>query len=221
MRLRIPRYAIANLMGDLLQSGYERQQALLTKVQGAIVEIAATKDLLETKMNEGRVKLTQLEDQARYALKNGNENLARQTLRRRQMVVRELRTLEGQVQQVEREAQRLSLIEQRLGTQIETFHTRQAVIAARYSTAEAQVRINEAVHGVSQELSELGSELEQAEQKTERMQARADAIDHLVEEGILEVPTAPTGDSVERELAQFDVAREVEEQLAALKRQLE
>ena len=128
-----------------------------------------------------------------------------------------LQTLEAQVQEVEQEEQRLTLVEQRLATHIEAFHARQEVIAARYSAAEAQVRINEQLSGVTQELADLGVALERAEQKAEYMQARASAIDQLVDAGILDVPGLPGGDAAERQLSQLDAGQAVEAQLAAMK----
>ena len=79
---------------------------------------------------------------------------------------------------------------------------------------------SEAFSGVSQELSELGRALEQVEEKSEQMQARAAAIDRLVDDGILDAPALPPGDAVGRHFAQLDIARDVDEQLAALRREL-
>jgi phage shock protein A len=104
--------------------------------------------------------------------------------------------------------------------QIEAFHAQLEVIQARYSAAEAQVRMQEVLTGISQELADLGTALQQAEEKTEHMQARASAIDQLVEAGVRETPGLHAGDSFERQLAKLDVGRAVEDQLAALKREV-
>lgn len=207
-----PRQTFAN--------AYGRQRELLLDVQRALVDIAATKRRLETKVGEVQAKLPQLQDRARHALVDGREDVARLALQRRKIAQIELQTLEGQVQEVAHEEQRLSLTEHRLSTQIEAFHARQELIAARYSAAEAQVRIQEAFSGVSQELSELGRALEQAEEKSEQMQARAAAIDRLVEDGILDTPALPAGNSVQHQFAQLEIASDVEEQLAALRKEL-
>jgi phage shock protein A len=200
---------------------YQRHRESLLKVQQALADVGAAKSRLETKTGEVRLKLPQLEDQARRALLGGREDLARVALRRRQVAAVELRTLEEQLRDVEQEEQRLALVEQRLATQIETFYARQEVLEARYSAAAAQVQINEALGGVSAELADLGSALERAEEKTERMQARASAIDRLIDEGILEAPGAAKAETLERLLGPVDVTQAVEEQLAALRSQLE
>src|SRR5207248_695959 len=78
------------------------------------------------------------------------------------------------------------------------------VVMARYNAAEAQVRINEAVTGVSQEFADLTAALARAEEKTEDMQARASAIDRLVQEGILD--SGLTSDGADAIAAQLPAA---------------
>jgi phage shock protein A len=206
-----PRHTFAN--------AYQRQRELLAKVQRALLDISTTKQRLETKTAEVRAKLPKLQERARGSLVEGREDLARLALQRRQVAMVEVQVLEEQVQEVENEEQRLSLTEQRLSTQLEAFFARQELIAARYSAAEAQVRIHEAFSGVSHELSELGRALEKAEEKSVRMQARATAIDRLIEDGILNAPVAV--DSMDKQFLELDIANDVEVQLAALKQQLD
>ena len=207
-----PRQTFAN--------AYQRQRDLLARVQQALVEVGGSKQKLDAKAVEVRAKLPDLEEQARRSLIAGREDLARLALQRRQVATIELQSLEQQVREVEQEEQRLSLMEQRLAMQIEAFHAQLEVIAARYSAAEAQVRMQEVLTGISEELADLGTALRQAEEKTEHMQARASAIDQLVEAGVLEMPGLAAGDAFERQLAQLDVGKAVEDQLAALKREV-
>ena len=171
-------------------SAFEKQRGLLVKVQTALLEVGKAKSRLEAKATETRVKLPQLEDLARQALRENREDLARLRLQRRQLAGIELQGLEKQLLEIEREEHRLSLTEQRLSSQLTAFYTRQELIAARYSAAEAQVHIGEALSGVSSELVALSQAMAQAERKSAQMQARAAAIDRLVDEGLLEIPTA-------------------------------
>lgn len=199
---------------------YERQRDLLSKVQGALTQIRSAKTRLEQKTEEVRKKLPDLQDQARKALIQKREDKARMTLERRALVAIELESLESQLSEVEQEEGRLSLIESRLSGQIEAFYARQEVIAARYSAAEAQVRIQEALSGLSDELADLGEALEQTELKTERMQARAFAIDQLVEAGILDRAGENLLEASEDESARLEVSNTVADQLESLKREI-
>lgn len=198
-------------------SPYVRQRQLLEKVQQALADMQAAKERLTDQTAAVRSKLPDLQEQARRALMAGRENVARLALQRKQIATIELQELEEHLNQVELEEQRLGLVEQRLSTEIEAFRARQEVIAARYSAAEAQVRINEALGGVSQEIADLTAALEQAEETTEHMQARASAIDELVQAGILE---APGSDALEAHFKAVDVTQAVDTQLAALKSEL-
>jgi phage shock protein A len=199
---------------------YQRQRQLLEQVRNALTGLAVSKNHLEAKAAAVKDKLPQLERQARQALLEGREDLARLSLRWHQIAAIELQTLEQQGRDVQQEQDRLALTEQRLATQIEAFFARQEIITARYSAAEAQVRINEALGGVSQELSDLGRALQKTEQKAETMQARASAIDRLIEEGVLEIPGMSHVDTAVDALGQFDVAQAVEDRLETLKREM-
>lgn len=197
----------------------QRQQELLDKVRQARARIARAKDQLEAKTAEARVKLLQLDEQARAAVTAGRDDVARFVLHRRVAGGDELDGLERQVTEIEHEERELTLVEQRLEAQIETFFARREVIAARYSTAEAHVEVREALGGVSDELAGLGTALERAEQTTDRMQARASALDHLAELGVLDDP----GDRLEDDSAPVETggsrSEVVEAKLASLKRE--
>ena len=82
------------------------------------------------------------------------------------------------------------------------------------------MRVHEALGGVSEELADLGVALDQAEQRTEYTQARASAIDRLVELGILDIPGLKSGDAPPQQLADEDDSQVVDERLAALKGQV-
>ena len=202
---------------QVFADAYQRQQVLLLKVRQAMANVTASKQQIEAKTVAARGKLPQMEDQARQALAAGREDQARFVLRLRRVAADELEALDKQEQELQNEERVLSLVGQRLAAQIETFFARQEVIAARYSTAEAHVGIQEALTGVSEELKDLGIVLERAEERTEDMQARATAIDELVESGILQRHGERSGEDVPKELSAGDESAAVEDDLAALK----
>jgi phage shock protein A len=197
---------------------HQKQRALLNQVIQAGREVAAAKERLSATADAVRQKLPAMEEQARTELRAGDEAMARLALQRRQVVARELETLERQLAEVEKEQAALAVIEQRLSGQIEAFAARQEVIRARYSAAEAQVRINEAMTGVSQDFADLTAALHRAEQTTEDMQARATAIDRLVQEGDLEsIAFAPGSDAIDARFQTLGAEDDVERRLNALK----
>jgi phage shock protein A len=166
-------------------------------------------------------RLSPLEEKARQALQADRDDLARLALQRRQAYVKEIAALERQIQETQGEEERLQIVRHQLEAQIETMQTRQQVLNARYSAAEAQVRLNESLSGVAEQFSDLGLSLEEAEQQAERMQARAEAVQDLLEAGVLEAPAFAEGDSLTQELNRFDDSQAIESQLAALKQELQ
>ena len=200
------------------QTSHQKQRALLNQVIKAGQEVSAAKERLRAAADAVRRKLPAMEEQARQELRAGHESVARLALQRRQVVAHELETLERQLAEVEKEESALMIIEQRLSGQIEAFAARQEVIKARYSAAEAQVRINEAMTGVSQDLADLTAALHRAEQTTEEMQARATAIDRLVQDGDLEsIGFAAGSDAIDARFESLGADADVERRLDALR----
>jgi phage shock protein A len=73
------------------------------------------------------------------------------------------------------------------------FKTRKEIIKAQYSfSAEAQVRIKENTMGISEEMSDVGVSLNRAEEKAQKMQAKALALEEMIDSGVLTDCTAPS-----------------------------
>ncbi len=200
-----------------LDYSYQKQLELLQQVKRGIVDVVTSKRRLQLQAARIQEQLSQLDQQAAQAVGAGRDDLARLALQRKQAVQQQLTSLESQMSDLEQEQQRLTVAESRLSTKVEAFRTRKETIKAQYTAAEAQVRIGEAVHGLSEEMADLGMAIERAEEKTEKMRARASAIDELVEQGVLADPLARDTDPVSRELNQLAAQQNVENELAALK----
>src|SRR5258708_26803529 len=177
---------------------YTQQELLLVKPGQGLVEVATWKQQLErpSKKLEGRVP--QLEDQAKRALGAGRDDLARIALERKRSAAVEIEGLSAQIAEVGAEEKRLAGQERSLQVRIEEFRTPRDVVSARHSASEAEVKVKEALSGVSGELAELGMAVGRAEEKADRLQSRAKALDSLVDIGALE-PVAG-GDYVDTEL---------------------
>jgi len=75
------------------------------------------------------------------------------------------------------------------------------------------------VAGISGTLSDSGAELARAQDKIAQMQARAGALDELLQSGVLEDVGGNT-DDIQKELDQAGTDADVESELAALKAQI-
>ena len=201
-----------------LDYSYQRQLKLLQDVKRGIVEVTTSRRRLDLQAQKLREQVEKLDGQARLALEKGREDLARLALQRKQAAQMQLNDLDNQIAGLKAEQQKLQEAESRLRLKVEAFRTRKETIKAQYSAAEAQVRIGEAATGLGEEIADIGLAIERAEEKTEKMRARALAIDELVSIGMLEDHIG--GDRLERELAQLTAGSDVDRELESLKRQL-
>ena len=166
--------------------------------------------------------VVKLDTQARQALSQGRDDLARAALERKTVAQTELQSLDVQVKELENQQQQLTENEKKLRIKIEAFRTKKEVIKAQYSAAEAQVKISEAANGVGEEMADLGLAIQRAEDKTEEMRARAGAVEELEAAGTFDDLSQLGGgqDDIDRELAQLGASGQVDDELAAMKAEL-
>src|SRR5690349_15739860 len=203
-----------------LDYSYEQQLSLLQNVKRGIADVVTAKKRLQMQQATLEQSVVKLETQARAALAGGREDLARQALERKSAVQQQLQGLDTQVQQLEDQQEKLVAAERQMQTKIEAFRTQKEVMKAQYSAAEAQVRIGEAASGIGEQMADTGMAIERARQKTESMQARANAIEELTAAGTLDDFTSPGETQLDRELAQLSSSTQVDSDLARLKAEL-
>ncbi|HHW10952.1 MAG TPA: PspA/IM30 family protein [Firmicutes bacterium] len=204
---------------ETLEYSYERQLALLRNVKQGLTEVVASKKRLELQVAKLKDEAARLENQAREAIKQGREDLARVALERKATNLQEVTSLELQIAELQKEQDKLAAAESRMQAKIDAFRTQKEVIKAQYTAAEAQVKIGEAITGLSEELADVGMTIERAQTKTEKLKARAAAIDELIESGNL-VDNMGSKDSIDAELARLSAAKAVEDDLARLKKEV-
>ena len=203
---------------QVLDYAYTQQQLLLVKLRQGLVEVATSKQQLERQSKKLAARVPQLEDQAKRAVGAGRDDLARIALERKRSAAVELEGLSAQIAEVGAEEKRLAGQERSLQVRIEEFRTHRDVVSARYSASEAEVKVKEALSGVSGELAELGMAVGRAEEKADRLQSRAKALDSLVDIGALE--PAGGGDYVENELKRLTSGAEIDDELERLKAEI-
>jgi len=202
-----------------LDYSYERQRELLRNVKRGVADVVTAKKRLQLQAERLAQSSAKLEGQAREALGAGREDLARAALERKAVAQQQLAGLDEQVRQLEAQQEKLVQSEDRLAARVEAFRSQKEVIKAQYSAAEAQVRIGEAATGIGEEMADTGLAIERARDRTEQMQARANAIDELSASGALEDFTAPS-DTLDRELARIGAGRQVEADLDRLRAEI-
>ena len=202
---------------ETLDYSYERQRELLQNVKRGIADVATSKKRLQLQTDKLEQSLVKLDSQARDAVAAGREDLARAALERKALAQQQLQDLDGQIAQLDAQQEKLATSEKQLAAKIEAFRSQKEVIKAQYSAAEAQVRIGEAATGIGEQMADTGLAIERARDKTEQMQARASAVDELIEAGTLEDFTAGDQTQLDRELAAISTGQQVDAELERLK----
>jgi phage shock protein A len=207
---------------ETLDYGYQKQVELLQNVKKGIADVTTSKKRLQMQSQKIEQSVVKLDTQARQALAQGRDDLARAALERKTVAQTELQSLDSQIEQLASQQEQLTQNEKKLRTKIEAFRTKKEVIKAQYSAAEAQVKISEAANGVGEEMADLGLAIQRAEDKTEEMRARAGAVEELEAAGTFDdlSQLGDGQDDIDRELAQLGASGQVDDELAAMKAEL-
>ena len=204
---------------EMLDLSYEQMLDQITKVRQALVTIAASRKQIELQEQQLQHSVDHLQDQAKAALSLGKEDLAREALSRKATAQAQIDGMEAQHQQLAEQEDKLGQTLQALQQRVNTFRTQKEVLKAQYTAAAASASVNEDVAGISSTLGDSGAALQRAQDKIATMQARAGALDELLQSGVLEDVGGDT-DDIQKELDEAGTAADVDNELAALKAQI-
>jgi phage shock protein A len=205
---------------QMIDYSYQQQLEQLRKVRSGIVDVAAAKARLQLQLAHLQQDSGRFDAQARQALAANREDLARLALSRKADAAQQLQSMQTQVDALQSQQEQLQVGEQRLAAKIEAFNTSKETIKAQYTAAQAQVRIGEAASGMSEEMADVNSAIQRAQDKTQAMQARANAIGELTAAGTLPDLLTSSGDDVQSQLDQISTSSSVDAELASLKAQI-
>jgi len=204
---------------ELLDYSYEQMLDQITQVKRALVTIAASRKQLELQEQQLQHSVDHLGDQAKAALSQGREDLAREALARKATAQQQIDGLESQRQDLSEQEQKLEQTLDALQKRVNEFRSKKEVLKAQYSAAEAESSVNAGVAGISSGYGDAGAALQRAQDKIANMQARAQATDELLQSGVLEDVGGDT-DDIQQELDEAGTTAEVDKELAALKAQI-
>jgi phage shock protein A len=204
---------------EMLDLSYEQMLDQITKVRQALVTIAASRKRIELQEQQLQHSVDHLQDQAKAALAQGREDLAREALSRKAAAQAQIDGMEPQHQQLTEEEQKMEQTLAALQQRVNTFRTQKETLKAQYTAAAAESSVNESVAGISTTLGDSGAALQRAQDKIATMQARAGALDELLQSGVLEDVGGGT-DDIQKELDEAGATADVDHELAALKAQI-
>ncbi len=208
--------------GQVLDYSYSKQVEQLQELRRSIADVVTNEKRLELQQTQIQQQFNRLDQQALQALQANREDLARMALQRKETLLTQLNTYEQQIAQLRSQEEKLITMERTVSGRVDAFRTQKEMVKAQYGAAQAQVKINETLTGISQEMSEMNLAMQRAQDKVLTMQARANAMETLIEQGALsDQGMLGSGDTLDRELQKIASEQNVEAQLQALKQHLQ
>ena len=210
--------------GQVMDYSYSKQVEQLQQLRRSIAEVVTNEKRLEMQQSQLIEKTNRLDQQALQALQANREDLARMALQRKETLLEQINSYEQQLAQLKAQEEKLLNMERTISARVEAFRTQKEMVKAQYNAAQAQVKINETVTGISEEMTEMNLAMQRAQDKVLTMQARANAMEELIDQGTLSeqgMLGAGSGDTLERELQKISTEQNVEAQLQAMKQQLQ
>jgi phage shock protein A len=204
---------------EMLDLSYEQMLDQITQVRRALVDIAASRRQIELQERQLQQSVDHLQDQAKAALSQGKEDLAREALSRKAAAQGQVDAMEPQHAQLTEQEEKLEHTLEALQKRVNDFRTQKEVMKAQYTAAKAVSSVGESTAGISRTFSDSGATLQRAQDKIAATQAHADAVDELLQSGVLEDVGGPT-DDIQKELDEAGSVAEVDKELAALKTQI-
>jgi phage shock protein A len=204
---------------EMLDLSYEQMLDQITQVRRGLVSIAASRKQIELQEQQLQHSVDHLQDQAREALGQGRDDLAREALSRKAAAQAQIDAMQSQHEQLGQDQEKLEHTLDALQKRVNTFRTQKEVLKAQYTAAQAESSIGESAAGISQTPGDPGAELQRTQDKIAQMQARAGAVDELLASGVLEDVGGDT-DAIQQELDEAGTAAGVDKELAALKAEI-
>ncbi len=187
----------------MLEQAYQDLQSNLIQVRQAVAQAIATEKQLEQQLKKNQEQVEVWQNRAGMAVQQGNDDLARQALQRKQQYAQAVKDLETQLE-AQREItaglrRRLSELE----AEAQKTYTKKQVLIARDKAAQATSKANEILSKTNAQSA--GSIMERMELKVQENEAKAQAMAELGR------------DNLDNAFASFEGASDIEMELLALK----
>jgi phage shock protein A len=205
---------------EMLDYSYNQMLDQITRVRRGLVDIAASRKRIELQEQQLQHTVAHLDDQAKAALGQGREDLAREALSRKSAAQQQMDAFEVQHQELAEQEEKLTRALSQLQERVNHFRSQKEVMKAQFTAAQASAAVNADAAGISGDFGDTGEALARAQDKIATMQARAGALDELLQSGVLEDVGGDADDDIQKELDAAGSAADVDQQLAVLKAQL-
>ncbi|MHB1750249.1 MAG: PspA/IM30 family protein [Acidithiobacillus sp.] len=204
---------------ETLDLSYEKMLTSLQEAKRHLADVVTERVSLENQIAQAQKLAARAEEDARMALNANREDLARGALTEKQAEAQKITALQEAHDTVAAQAQKLMDYEHALQERIEQFRTQKEVMKSQMAAAQAQVKVTESLTGLGHGLDDAGDALRRVQDRTAHEQAKAQAMDGLLESGIINDPLDHRTQT-EREMDKLRATSGVDDDLTRLKAEL-
>jgi len=187
----------------MLEQSYNELQSNVISVRQAVAQAIATEKQLETQLQKNKDQAGTWQNRAGMAVQQGNDELARQALQRKQQYAQAAADLETQLKSQKEATNNLRSRLGELENELTKANTKKQVLIARDKAAKATIKANEILSKTNS--SGALSVMERMESKVQEKEAKASALGEL------------SGDSLEKQFKNFEGKSDIELELLELK----
>ena len=204
---------------DTLDLSYEKMLTGLQDTKRHLADVVTQQRGLQKQIEVAQGQAGEAESDARLALQNGREDLAKAALGEKQAALAKLESLQGAYEAIKQQADKLVSYEKTLEGRIEQFRTQKEVMKSSYAAAQAQVKITESMTGIGDNLGGTGEAMKRAGDKVEAMRNKADAMEGLMTSGVLSDPL-DNRSTVQKQLGEMRTTSAIDADLERLKAEM-
>jgi phage shock protein A len=205
---------------EMLDYSISQMEQSLKDMTRHTVEVATAKRKLEIQRDSNLANAKNYEELAQKALTMGQEELAREALNKKHQEEERTQVLAKQITALEEKLTIITKNQKEMRHKIELFRAKKEELKAVYDASQAQLKVKEILTSLGKESQNVAEIVERAEAKIKHTEARVQAIDHLLEEGVVEEILPLQENDVEQRLAKLSKDAAVEEDLKRLKAQM-
>lgn len=203
----------------LLDLSYEKMLTALQDIKKNLADVVTEQKQLEFQVTELQNKAEQARMDAKLALKSDREDLAKRALQQEQDYLSQIAPLQEASQRIEIQVNRLKDAERKFKDRINSFKTQKEISKATYNAAKSEVKVSESMGGIGKEFGGIGDTMKRANDKTDKLVARAHALESLAEEGILDDPL-DTRSQLDKDMDTLRKQSAVDDELEKLKKEM-
>ena len=204
---------------ETLDLSYEKMLSGLQETKAHLADVIAQQKSLERQIAAADQEIAGAENDAAMAVRAERDDLAKAALVHRRRAMDNRGTLVEAIEAIKPQIAKLVDYQGRLQERLEKFRTQKETMKASYAAAQAQVKAQQSITGVGERLGGVASTYQRAEDRMLATRDKADAMDSMIEQGLLTDPLDKRSSS-ERDLAAMREKYALEDDLAALKAQM-